>query len=153
MSFPKFRLFVKVLASVLVSIGCASGPGFQNDFDQINLSNLESSATERYIQIHIETEADVAEKIKIAEDVIERVEPGLKVRISSRFPNVKSWQLDTISITPKSERLYWLQTASWTHDVYIEIRLNFSGDEAWAILQFCADEVHVAIQNASQSSP
>ena len=153
MSFPKLCLFVKTLALALVLAGCSSGAGSQNDFGNFDLSSLESLATSRYIQIHIDTKDDMAEKIRIAEDAIEIVEPGLNERIASRFPGVKPWQLDTIKMEPKFELWYRPEIATWTQDIYVEISLGFSGDDAWAILQFCAEEMHAAIKKVVQSSP
>ena len=152
MIVPKIILPVTAAFLILVLVGCTSSPGFQSEFEQFNLSDLESVATARYLQIFIETDADVSERIKIAEDAVEAVKPGLKDRIAYKFPKVKPWQIETISITPKSERLYWLETSSWTYSVYVEVSLGFSGDDAWPILQYCGEEIQTAIQNVAPSS-
>ncbi len=73
--------------------------------------------------------------------------PGLKQRISSRFPTVTSQQLDTL--------MFGVGTEGFTSPkkVFIQIELQYKGtiDETSAILQFCEDEARTAIVKWSQS--
>ena len=109
--------------------------------------------TEAIFQIPIEIGGDESSKIEIAKNVIKDIQPGLKQRISSHYPNVSLQQLSTLSLSWGTETTFGL-TGSDTM-VFVQINLQYTGsfDEAEAILQFCADEASTAIGKRSQSPP
>ena len=145
MPSPSISLIILLPLLVLGLFGCGPGRSFQKEPDLSDLINFDSVATERFFQITIESEDDLQTRAKIAADVVNELEPGLKDRVAANFPGLKPWQIDTLSIFSRTESLYSLDTSSWMYRVYIEISLNFSGDEGWTVLQFCADEVNAAI--------
>ena len=99
------------------------------------------------IEVPIEIGGDESTKLEIAKNVIQTITPGLKQRISSRFPTVTSQQLDTL--------MFGVGTEGFTSPkkVFIQIKLHYKGtiDETSAILQFCEGEVRAAIRRLSQS--
>ena len=105
--------------------------------------------TQMFYQVPIEFGGSETEKIVIAQRVINLVEPGLKQRTSSNFPNVSIQQLDTLTLSWGSETSVGL-TGSDTL-VFIQIDLQYTGtfEEADAILQYCANEIGTALGLAS----
>jgi hypothetical protein len=106
--------------------------------------------TEATIEVPIKIGGDESTKIEIAKNVIQTITPGLKQRISSRFPTVTSQQLDTLLFGWGTETTIGFTGST---KVFIQINLQYKGtiDEASAILQFCADEARTAIVKWSQS--
>lgn len=104
---------------------------------------------QRCIEVPIEVEGGKSTKIEIAKDVVEVIEPGLKERISSRFPNVASQQLDTLSLSSKIEKT--VGVTGLATKAFVEICLQDT-EEAEAILEFCAYAVSTAIGSLSAAA-